>query len=91
MRNSNGLYNDGLDLHTCQNNGQTTWTYNQGNSVPCHLCTQYVTYSRCRCHRVRPGRTLRGYWEQATSRRSGGDSGRCFLQKDPERYSQGVL
>ncbi|KAG8996312.1 hydrolase 76 protein [Tulasnella sp. JGI-2019a] len=30
MRNSQGLYNDGLDLITCANNGQTTWTYNQG-------------------------------------------------------------
>ncbi|KAI0316793.1 Six-hairpin glycosidase [Amylostereum chailletii] len=30
MRNSDGLYNDGLDSNTCQNNGQTTWTYNQG-------------------------------------------------------------
>ncbi|KAF5393537.1 hypothetical protein D9757_000557 [Collybiopsis confluens] len=30
MRNSQGLYNDGLDFNTCQNNGQTTWTYNQG-------------------------------------------------------------
>ncbi|KAK0455481.1 glycoside hydrolase family 76 protein [Desarmillaria tabescens] len=29
MRNSDGLYNDGLD-DTCINNGQTTWTYNQG-------------------------------------------------------------
>jgi len=31
MRNSNGLWNDGLTQDgTCQNNGQTTWTYNQG-------------------------------------------------------------
>ncbi|KAF8590706.1 glycoside hydrolase family 76 protein [Ramaria rubella] len=30
MRNSQGLFNDGLDMVTCQNNGQTTWTYNQG-------------------------------------------------------------
>ncbi|KAG9024232.1 hydrolase 76 protein [Tulasnella sp. JGI-2019a] len=30
LRNSQGLYNDGLDFNTCQNNGQTTWTYNQG-------------------------------------------------------------
>ncbi|KAF8893379.1 glycoside hydrolase family 76 protein [Infundibulicybe gibba] len=30
MRNSAGLYNDGLDTSTCSNNGQTTWTYNQG-------------------------------------------------------------
>jgi hypothetical protein len=29
MRNSQGLFNDGLDSSTCQNNGQTTWTYNQ--------------------------------------------------------------
>ncbi|EPQ57052.1 Six-hairpin glycosidase [Gloeophyllum trabeum ATCC 11539] len=29
MRNSDGLFNDGLDSSTCQNNGQTTWTYNQ--------------------------------------------------------------
>jgi len=29
MRNSAGLYNDGL-TDSCQNNGQTTWTYNQG-------------------------------------------------------------
>lgn len=27
--NSNNLINDGLDI-SCQNNGQTTWTYNQG-------------------------------------------------------------
>ncbi|KAJ6593883.1 glycoside hydrolase family 76 protein [Mycena capillaripes] len=31
MRNSNGLWNDGLTQDgTCKNNGQTTWTYNQG-------------------------------------------------------------
>jgi len=30
MRNSQGLWNDGLDSSTCKNNGQTTWTYNQG-------------------------------------------------------------
>jgi predicted alpha-1,6-mannanase (GH76 family) len=30
MRNSAGLWNDGLDSSTCANNGQTTWTYNQG-------------------------------------------------------------
>ncbi|KAG8873210.1 hydrolase 76 protein [Tulasnella sp. 331] len=30
MRNSQGLYNDGLDFTTCANNGQTIWTYNQG-------------------------------------------------------------
>ncbi|KJA19950.1 glycoside hydrolase family 76 protein [Hypholoma sublateritium FD-334 SS-4] len=30
MRNSQGLFNDGLDSSTCQNNGETTWTYNQG-------------------------------------------------------------
>ncbi|TFY60411.1 hypothetical protein EVG20_g7426 [Dentipellis fragilis] len=30
MRNSQGLWNDGLDSDTCANNGQTTWTYNQG-------------------------------------------------------------
>ncbi|KAJ6625661.1 glycoside hydrolase family 76 protein [Mycena sp. CBHHK59/15] len=29
MRNSAGLWNDGL-TSDCQNNGQTTWTYNQG-------------------------------------------------------------
>ncbi|KAL0956602.1 hypothetical protein HGRIS_002739 [Hohenbuehelia grisea] len=29
MRNSQGLFNDGLDFNTCQNNGQTAWTYNQ--------------------------------------------------------------
>ncbi|KAF8898081.1 glycoside hydrolase family 76 protein [Mucidula mucida] len=29
MRNSDGLFNDGLD-DACNNNGQTTWTYNQG-------------------------------------------------------------
>ena len=29
MINQNGLVNDGLD-NNCQNNGQTTWTYNQG-------------------------------------------------------------
>jgi len=30
MRNAQGLWNDGLDFNTCKNNGQTTWTYNQG-------------------------------------------------------------
>ncbi|KAK7057208.1 mannan endo-1,6-alpha-mannosidase DFG5 [Favolaschia claudopus] len=31
MRNSNGLWNDGLTQDgSCRNNGQTTWTYNQG-------------------------------------------------------------
>ncbi|KAF5354746.1 hypothetical protein D9756_005252 [Leucocoprinus leucothites] len=30
MRNSDGLWNDGLDSNTCRNNGQTTWSYNQG-------------------------------------------------------------
>ncbi|KAH7108289.1 glycoside hydrolase family 76 protein [Auriculariales sp. MPI-PUGE-AT-0066] len=29
MRNSQGLWNDGL-TSDCKNNGQTTWTYNQG-------------------------------------------------------------
>ncbi|KII92374.1 glycoside hydrolase family 76 protein [Plicaturopsis crispa FD-325 SS-3] len=33
MKNSDGLWNDGLDSsnpNACVNNGQTTWTYNQG-------------------------------------------------------------
>ncbi|KAF5386228.1 hypothetical protein D9615_002518 [Tricholomella constricta] len=30
MRNSNNLWNDGLNFNDCKNNGQTTWTYNQG-------------------------------------------------------------
>ncbi|WP_394834129.1 glycoside hydrolase family 76 protein [Pendulispora rubella] len=30
MINANNLVNDGLDSATCRNNGQTTWTYNQG-------------------------------------------------------------
>jgi rhamnogalacturonyl hydrolase YesR len=31
MRNGDGLWNDGLTQDgTCKNNGQTTWTYNQG-------------------------------------------------------------
>ncbi|KAF5373367.1 hypothetical protein D9757_009735 [Collybiopsis confluens] len=30
MRNSQGLFNDGLEFGTCVNNGETTWTYNQG-------------------------------------------------------------
>jgi predicted alpha-1,6-mannanase (GH76 family) len=30
MINSQHLVNDGLTSGTCQNNGQTTWTYNQG-------------------------------------------------------------
>ncbi|KAJ7825938.1 glycoside hydrolase family 76 protein [Mycena leptocephala] len=31
MRGANGLWNDGLTQDgTCKNNGQTTWTYNQG-------------------------------------------------------------
>ncbi|KIJ61760.1 glycoside hydrolase family 76 protein [Hydnomerulius pinastri MD-312] len=29
MRNSEGLFNDGLDLATCTNNNQTAWSYNQ--------------------------------------------------------------
>ncbi|KAG1751508.1 glycoside hydrolase family 76 protein, partial [Suillus paluster] len=29
MRGSSGLFNDGLNLETCKNNEQTTWTYNQ--------------------------------------------------------------
>ncbi|KAG2126318.1 glycoside hydrolase family 76 protein [Suillus clintonianus] len=29
LRGPSGLFNDGLDSKTCQNNGQTTWTYNQ--------------------------------------------------------------
>lgn len=30
MINDDGLINDGLDHATCRNNGDTTWTYNQG-------------------------------------------------------------
>lgn len=30
MLNSSNLINDGLDSTSCRNNGQTTWTYNQG-------------------------------------------------------------
>ena len=30
MINQGNLINDGLELETCQNNGDTTWTYNQG-------------------------------------------------------------
>lgn len=30
MINAENLVNDGLSSETCQNNGQTTWTYNQG-------------------------------------------------------------
>ncbi|TFK44668.1 glycoside hydrolase family 76 protein [Crucibulum laeve] len=30
MRNSQGLWNDGLNTADCTNNGQTTWSYNQG-------------------------------------------------------------
>ena len=30
MQAPNGLFNDGLQQTNCQNNGQTTWTYNQG-------------------------------------------------------------
>jgi len=30
MLNAQGLFNDGINNGNCQNNGQTTWTYNQG-------------------------------------------------------------
>lgn len=30
MINGDSMINDGLDSKTCKNNGQTTWTYNQG-------------------------------------------------------------
>jgi len=30
IRNQQGLWNDGLNMTSCQNNGATTWTYNQG-------------------------------------------------------------
>lgn len=39
MRGPSGLFNDGLDMKTCQNNGQTTWTYNQ----VCRICDGRVT------------------------------------------------
>ncbi|KAG8213667.1 glycoside hydrolase family 76 protein [Butyriboletus roseoflavus] len=29
MQGPDGLFNDGLNLNTCQNNGETAWTYNQ--------------------------------------------------------------
>jgi len=30
MQAADGLFNDGLQQSNCENNGQTTWTYNQG-------------------------------------------------------------
>ncbi|KAF7315755.1 Six-hairpin glycosidase [Mycena indigotica] len=42
LRNSQGLFNDGLVTSTCANNGQTTWIYNQG-VIAAGLGTLYAT------------------------------------------------
>ncbi len=44
MRNSDGLFNDGLD-DACNNNGQTTWTYNQVFGYPI-MSTNFTDPSR---------------------------------------------
>ncbi|KAF8556138.1 hypothetical protein OG21DRAFT_1506932, partial [Imleria badia] len=42
MQGSDGLFNDGLDLGTCKNNGLTAWTYNQVSVIASGLGALYV-------------------------------------------------
>jgi predicted alpha-1,6-mannanase (GH76 family) len=46
MINSSNLINDGLDSGTCQNNGQNTWTYNQGVILGALTDLYKITHNR---------------------------------------------
>ncbi|HEV2374590.1 MAG TPA: glycoside hydrolase family 76 protein [Streptosporangiaceae bacterium] len=45
MINGQDLVNDGLDPSTCQNNGQPTWTYNQGVILAGLTALYYATHN----------------------------------------------